>query len=429
MAGNLYQIVYGIKTNYRLSVSMKQKIRCPEYFADFACIGADCEDSCCNQWQIYLDRATFENYTRIKDPELRRRIDEFVEPNPKDQTEARFGRINLTDDRKCPFLTTECLCILQKQLGVDSLSQTCLTYPRVFNSFAGMLEGSAEISCPEVARRALLNPGGIRFVERELELDSRFALNNTIKLEEPGDYPLAQYYQPLQDFSISLMQDRRLSLPDRLTVLGMFSSKMQSAIDEGNPIGTPAIIAEFDELRCFDGIAGNLSQIPVNTTRQLQLLKSIVDEKLRRGTGIATFRDCHEQMLAGIGFDRDDQALVRFTAGYHNIYFPFMAKKEYLLENYCVNYLFRTQFPLFDKDWSQIFKAFVHLTLNYALIKFYLIGIGLDLGELNDAAIVKLVYSFGKAIEHDNGFIRAILQQLEQNNLLTMAQMAIFIRN
>ena len=407
---------------------MKQKIRYPEYFADFACIGADCEDSCCNQWQIYLDRATFDNYTRIKEPELRRRIDEFVVPNSKEQTEARFGRINLNDDRKCPFLTTASLCILQEQLGVDSLSQTCLTYPRVFNSFDGMLEGSAEISCPEIARRVLLNPEGIRFIKQELDLDSRFALNSSIKQEDQADYPLVQNYQPVQDFAISLVQDRRLSLPDRLTILGMFSSKMQSAITGGNPKGAE-IIGEFDDLRRRNGIAGDLAQIPVNTAQQFQFLKSLADEKLRRGTGIAAFRECHEQMLNGFGFDGGEQALERYTTGYSKIFFPFMTENEYLLENYCVNHLFRTQFPLRDQDWSQIFKAYVRLILNFTLIKFYLIGIGLDLGELNDETIVKLVYSFGKAIEHDSSFSVAILNQLEQNNLLTMAQMAILIRN
>ena len=407
---------------------MKQIIRYPEYFADFTCIGADCEDSCCNQWQIYLDRATFDNYTRIKEPELRRRIDEFVVPNSKEQTEARFGRINLNDDRKCPFLTTASLCILQEQLGVNALSQTCLTYPRVFNSFDGMLEGSAEISCPEIARRVLLNPEGIRFIKQELDLDSRFALNSSIKQEDQADYPLVQNYQPVQDFAISVVQDRRLSLPDRLTILGMFSSKMQSAITGGNPKGAE-IIGEFDDLRRRNGIAGDLAQIPVNTAQQFQFLKSLADEKLRRGTGIAAFQECHEQMLNGFGFDGGEQALERYTTGYSKIFFPFMAEKEYLLENYCVNHLFRTQFPLRDQDWSHIFKAYVRLILNFTLIKFYLIGIGLDLDELNDETIIKLVYSFGKAIEHDSSFSVVILNQLEQNSLLTMAQMAILIRN
>ncbi|MFH1852507.1 MAG: flagellin lysine-N-methylase [Candidatus Neomarinimicrobiota bacterium] len=413
---------------------MKRRIRYPEYFADFACVGGACEDSCCNQWRIYLDQDTFENYSRIEETELRRLLDEYVESNRSSQSEARYGTIRLTADRRCPFLTPDCLCILQQRRGVAALSQTCLTYPRVFNSVNNILEGAAEISCPEAARQVLLNPAGIRLIEGELDLDQRFALNNAVNsVGSAAQFALARYFQEVRDFAIDLVQDRRISLSDRLTLLGMVSSKIQASIDSGEGPAIPAILEEYVQLRLQPGLSDELARIPVNATRQLTLLKALLDEKNARGTNIAAFRECHEQFLGGLGFNRDlspDQIVDCYHTNYGRYFVPFMTEKEYILENYCVNYLFRYQFPIFEKnDYQNIFKAAVRLLLNYALLKLYLIGLGGFHGGLTDELAVKWTYSFGKAVEHDSGFMTDMIDFMEHNGLMTLAHLTVLIRN
>lgn len=44
----------------------KLKALVPEYLKDFTCIGSTCEETCCKNWKITVDKETYKKYKRLK---------------------------------------------------------------------------------------------------------------------------------------------------------------------------------------------------------------------------------------------------------------------------------------------------------------------------------------------------------------------------
>jgi hypothetical protein len=53
----------------------------PRYAKDFQCIGPDCEDSCCEGWTVYVDKASYKKYRAT--PKLRPAALVHIEVNPE----------------------------------------------------------------------------------------------------------------------------------------------------------------------------------------------------------------------------------------------------------------------------------------------------------------------------------------------------------
>ena len=134
----------------------------PRHFAAFRCIGAECEDTCCDGWAVTVDKPTFEKYEHCSDPQWRASFQELVAINTANPTDHDYARIRLTTTT-CPFLA-DGLCSIHKNLGEQYLSVTCASFPRVWNVVDGVLEKSLDLGCPEAARRVLLDPQPLAFV-------------------------------------------------------------------------------------------------------------------------------------------------------------------------------------------------------------------------------------------------------------------------
>ena len=114
----------------------------PHFYDQFVCTAGDCPDTCCAGWQIVIDEDSLERYGNEKS-EFGKRL-----RNSIDWEEECFYQNN----RRCAFLNDENLCDLYKELGPDSLCDTCRLYPRHTEEYEGLRELSLSLSCPEAAR-------------------------------------------------------------------------------------------------------------------------------------------------------------------------------------------------------------------------------------------------------------------------------------
>ena len=135
----------------------------PQHFAGFRCLGADCEDTCCDGWAITIDKPTYEKYRQCPDPEWHASFARLIAINTAGATDHDYARIQLSTTT-CPFLS-EGLCSIHKKFGEEYLSVTCASFPRVWNVVDDVLEKSLDLGCPEAARRALLDPERMAFEE------------------------------------------------------------------------------------------------------------------------------------------------------------------------------------------------------------------------------------------------------------------------
>ncbi len=118
------------------------KDRIPYYYKKFSCIGPNCEDTCCKNWNIGIDQESYRHYRKIPGAfgrQLRKEID----------PQHRVFRLH---GGECGLLDADGLCQIQKELGHGSLCRACRMYPRHVEDFGVLREWMLSMSCPEAAR-------------------------------------------------------------------------------------------------------------------------------------------------------------------------------------------------------------------------------------------------------------------------------------
>lgn len=116
--------------------------------ARFSCLQDKCEDTCCKTWSMQVDDATQQRY-RTQAPELM----DAIEPEAQSPGEWIMRKDPGT---ACCVKYEQGKCGIQMARGVEFLSDACHFYPRVTRYLAGRPVMTASLSCPEIARLALL---------------------------------------------------------------------------------------------------------------------------------------------------------------------------------------------------------------------------------------------------------------------------------
>lgn len=386
----------------------------PQYAKAFRCIGPECEDTCCHGWDVPIDQATYEKYQST--PSLRPRADQHLVLITQNPTNANHARIKLTPALTCPFLAADRLCSIQNEYGEEYLSDACATYPRVTRRIDGLMEKALFLSCPEAARLVLLNPA-------LLELDPtatngrspyyRFFLPGVARPNGTPD----QHLWEIRSFILLLLQDRAYPLWQRLFILGMFCKRLKETISPQQIELVPKLLKDYAAIITQGTLRPSMDGIAAQTAPQLGAVLQIIQRHLDlqiADPGHIRFRECVQDFLQGIHYDPGSslESCTSFYAEAHARYYqPFMHDHPFILENYLINYVFRTQFPFGINPQSEASdpqSEYLQMTIQYAAIKGLLIGIASHYQEALAAAhVVKLIQSFSKAVEHCPKFLEA----------------------
>jgi len=408
-------------------LNTENEVLIPQYMNNFKCIGSLCEDTCCSGWKVTIDEKTYQKYRKSKHVELKPMFKKFIKRQRSQSSSANFAKIQMTENNACSFLTSEKLCGIQIELGESYLSDTCSTYPRIVNAVDRVIEKSATISCPEVARLVLLNSNGIQF--NQFKDDSiNGKISRSIFTNESKN-KLKQYFWSLRIFTIQLIQNRNYSIENRIIICGLFFKKIQELIDNNKYENISNTIETFNEMINNNDFDNTIEKIPYKSILNLKLCQEIVSGKFNKGIPNKRYAECLSEMLHGLSEvnKNDDEMfdIVKYRQIYNDFYSPFMKKHEYILENYLVNYIFKNLYPV---QYKKPFEDFIMLVVHYSLIKLHLTGMSGYHRGLTEELVVKLIQSFAKSMEHDPIYLYNVLEFLKNNNCDNMAYMSIFIK-
>lgn len=413
-----------------LNHTKSRKLLVPQYMQQFSCIGSDCEDSCCIGWRVNIDKETYKKYKQSRDTELKSLFEKNVTRQRSGGSSISYAKIKMGNEGRCSFLSEDNLCQVQMNLGEDFLSNTCAVYPRSINSINGVVEKSATMSCVEAARLALLNPNGIEFDEIEEPVNTPGFIVRQLQTDDLKDAKKSQkYFWELRIFSIQVLQDRSYTLAERLIILGMFYQNVQEYINRGDVDEIPTVIAKYIKTMANQGMKELLVEVPTQLAVQMELCKELVDYRFSQGVTSQRYFECLNEMLAGIQYTGEatvEEVTEHYKKAFEDYYEPFMMEHEYILENYVVNYIFKNLFPLEHKT---LFDDYIMLVIHYSMIKLHLIGMaGFHKGLTTDL-MIKLIQSFAKTVEHNNAYLKRMLNLLKTNEFTTMPYMAILVKN
>lgn len=120
----------------------------PDYYHSFSCTADRCPITCCQEWKIGVDAATYQKWEHLTPPPgvaVRRK-------NLCAYTKKADGQsvIKLDSRHLCPFLDDCSLCRLVLTYGDSALSGTCAAFPRETHIFTHHEEKTLMPCCPAV---------------------------------------------------------------------------------------------------------------------------------------------------------------------------------------------------------------------------------------------------------------------------------------
>ena len=436
--------------------------RAPRYLGRFRCIGAACEDHCCGGWGgIDVDPPTAETYRTLVGRGDRRAVSldllDQLEPNPDAWPEqgGEAALIPLTPGMACPFFTAERLCAIQGSLGEALLPSTCDTFPRQATLLDGAIDLAGRLSCPEIARLALLVEDAmtLEIVEpdRRLGTRGRFWIDRPWEDNPPEDDP-RHHYHLVRARTVTLLQRREGSLGGRMLALGLALSALL-----GESFREPDVAAAFDraEQRLPEvehwlmeaGLAPALTPPPPLSrlpTMGLEVHGAPVSPRplgkppphgsagvtrvLGEGAGphgphrllprrIRTwiampdlpprYRRCLDRLRAGLGLPEDatepldgelgQRVAAAYAAARRDHLDPYLARRPWLFENLLVNQILLTTFPYHPERTFADEHAL--LAFRVGLIRFQLVGAAAGAGRLADDLVVETIQAFDKYVD------------------------------
>jgi lysine-N-methylase len=417
----------------------------PRYLQQFKCIGADCPDTCCSGWQVDIDKATFKKLRNLESGELATKVRKHIAVVPE-PTGKSYARVKLDEKLHCPMLTDTMLCSIQQEVGADHLSMVCRDYPRQYTAVgANETQLLASLSCPEAAKLCLLDRQGWALTDQPLNIpmgkEVPYIAGNKDNLKNSADYK-ARNFDLLQNFALEVVQYRGLAMWQRLLLVGLVCERLE-LLDQTLPQSEVDRHVEHlvlkGKLAMLDGSFNQQTQgmTPnLNTIKAQQVfIKRMNDERLLMST-VATgevrlntaFATCMAEAFIGLEYETNNleataQKLQEASAGFSE----FEAAHPYILENFFSNNLALDVFPIAK---SKVLTEQWHdLMIRYAMVRFYLIGMSAKHGEnFSVDHCVKLIYSYSKTVQHNKLFLPRIHAFLSQENLNSLATMAILVR-
>ncbi len=192
----------------------------PDFYPQFHCLAGDCPDTCCKDWEVVVDEDAMAFYRTVTG-ELGQRL--------KDAFSVQDGEtcFRLGDDGKCVLLTEDGLCPLQAQFGEKGLCRICASHPRFLEEYGAVQEITLSVSCPEAARLLLEHPEPVSFLTQE----TREAVTTPNALDPTLYFAVRAF----RDAAITLAQDRRRSVRDRLALVLLMAARAQTLLSAGKP--------------------------------------------------------------------------------------------------------------------------------------------------------------------------------------------------
>lgn len=215
------------------------KLRIPDFYDSFHCLGADCPDNCCIGWELDIDEDTYEYYRNVPGAfgdrlrasmESARDAGESADVLGDGSDVKRSFRLEIGG--RCPFLNKCNLCDIVLSLGEEALCRVCTDYPRYTFEWNGSTEKSLTLSCPEAGRLMFLNDIPISFKEIELQDEnlasymeedydeSVAALPDDAEFEDNWDdgedAALADHIFKVREACFRILQDRTKPLGERV---------------------------------------------------------------------------------------------------------------------------------------------------------------------------------------------------------------------
>jgi len=404
-------------------IPVKYDLR-PTYFDDFQCLAGDCRLTCCKGWHITFDKKDFMSMKRLTgSPEFNDRMSTALRRVRGGAFSVNFyGEIRLKEGGLCPLQCDNGLCMLQREKGHTALPVVCRIFPRIEAALpSGYYERDLSPACEGVLAMLWELPDGIEYRSDPLPAGQI----ERVPMVPRGS--LKAHFHEIRSQCIDFLQDRRISLPKRILLMGL---ALKYLVDGETDISRWLDRAKFlSEQAAAGGIALEedneqmLHKFLANHARFLSLIPPVDD----------AFKKVPQELLEALiigGTSENGTARARVSSiPYREARARFeerFGSRDYFMENLMVSLFFQMHFPALDSP-QELWKCYVNFCNVYSIYRFLAVmscreGAAGDRDEL-----FRLMVYASRTVIH-NGMVQTAIQDVMfETDSATLAHMSILL--
>jgi len=381
----------------------------PLCYRNFHCLAGKCRDTCCENWVVSFNKKDYLKLRRMEAPEpLKTRLENCVHRIRGDQ--FFYAKFTMNEDGVCPLHDEDGLCALQRICGADALPFVCTSFPRQTNYTPAGKEYAMSLGCEAVLELLWDTPEGIDFLEEPLPAQERRSYR--IDTEKS---PLLRWFAPVRSLCVDILQNRALTLAQRLLLLGL---ALQSLEDEGD---VEAWISRFAPLSRGDGASTLLEPLHGD-------LKLFISQNIVTAYSLPKEYAWTRKLLDNIGVAAKEKGNHSFDwrsyAERRELLAKVLPELDAFFENLMVAVLWQLAFPDL-KGKETAWKSYVNFCNLYSFFRFAAAA-GFDKAEPKESVIHILVMA-SRALLHDKSCESTLRDGFFRHNSSTLAHMAILV--
>ncbi len=337
--------------------------RQPRYFEDFHCIGTACQDNCCYGWNISWKPEEVDKLKSAENcsPELRELIEKSFIPNKalKGKYQIAFNKQN-----RCPFLTEDGLCRIQRELGVEYMSITCMTYPRRYFSAGETIYRACNSSCREVMRHLMNDEKSMDLVNVPIKRVKKLDAVIMDSPEKLAAHPEYKFHTELFEFFYEIISDKKHDVETNIILGALAAQALTKLVDTGDIEKIP------DTLKQLKAQMHNGAQLKTieNIKPNYHLRFGFIDKLLRDTVG--------NSMVHMLNDPSGTPSVMLYNTGSNHLK-EIYKDRPFYLRNIALNLLYELDVPLKFKD-KTIFENYSLFAAAYACLKLNMIALAVD---------------------------------------------------
>lgn len=429
---------------------MQKKLIAPGYMHDFHCLGGDCEDTCCQKWDLNLDKAHYQILLNkvASNPQEQALFDSNIFLHDKEHSsEENYAYIKLADSGYCPFLNSAGLCHVHDKYGVEPLNDVCTFFPRVISERNGLAELTGALSCPEVVRKCLFSENeeqAMLPLNEDALPRRRYPISR--KIETGTDDYLARFVD-VREQMLSLISDSDYSFEVRLYFLANFSYRLASFYHQGcdnslrvdeeiKRIQNDDIKKQLDDYFFKFSNTEPVAIVVIQAILQLRIQHEGHDKLSKLAKGIldgykVNYEKSEDFDVYGENVPPEKLALA-FQQHWDKLNTRYGVQLEEYLARYVTNCLQREWFISLPDPF-----VYIHmLTIRVAVLRFLITSHPDIIALLDDddsienfnAKIVEVIYLYARSIDHNHAFLHVIFQAILEQQMMSFDYSMAFIK-
>lgn len=385
-----------------------QFFRQPRYYSSFSCIGGSCPVSCCLIWRVDWTKDEVE---KLKNAECSEHLRELINSSFEDIDDKYMIKMNGT---RCPFLTDDNLCSIQRELGAEYLSYTCSVYPRhsVFDGHA--LYNYCNLSCYHIMD-ILCNDSECMKLENYRPRAKSSRTIHTSILANVSGHPETKYRHQLLEFFYEIISDDSHSVETSIILGALAAHSLSKLVSSGAYNKIPESLAAFKAQMKNPEQIKNIENIEPNYEVKFRFLnelnKKVLDSNL--------IEFISEDGL--INIDKYNEGMKRFCDEF--------AEKPFAMRNIALNLLLELKMPFIIEDYN-LFENYCYFAAAFAAIKLiaysvYAVPKVSELGFKTTSAYVDRIFAHDTDTYTQLKNIQEILKEL---NFVSPAHLALIVK-